>query len=252
MFKAPHERGSGWDPSHPAVSLETDPSTGQVVSLEHVMHPYPAAVGEPWDSGVGTEPLLKIATEYVGSVAKLLGIPQTWLKDLGGVAADDSKDHVRLRWRPIGTGDPRDSFLVRRREAARDVDQSFVLLASLWLSTIAGPGDLFPLHGEQGLRVSGTLEATPEPGKYLVRITGIVTTLPPAPDESSLRRFVPAIEFPALRALTLSAFEIPADAVVADMGVKLLRFPSDSSTEWPLELRLDVLRPDEIPISRID
>ena len=245
MSMKQHERGPGWDPAHPAVFAETDPSTGQIVSLEHVMQPYPSGSGEPWDSTAGPQALYDLAAKYVEQATKRLKIPQMWREDLAGLPAE--KDHVRLRWHRMGKGNPRRSFFVRRRQGDDDADQSFVLLASLSIHIKSPPVDVF-LYGGQGLRIAGTLERTDTRGEYLVRITGIVTTLPPEPEESALEG-VPLIKRPELQALTLSAFDIPQDSIVADMGIKLMKFPSGSASDWPVEVRLDVLRPLDSGVS---
>ena len=114
MSMKQHERGPGWDPAHPAVFAETDPSTGQIVSLEHVMQPYPSGSGEPWDSTAGPQALYDLAAKYVEQATKRLKIPQMWREDLAGLPAE--KDHVRLRWHRMGKGNPRRSFFVRRRQ----------------------------------------------------------------------------------------------------------------------------------------
>lgn len=225
-----------WDPSSPAVVKEVDEATKQTVSLQHVLHPYPDATGDDWDSTSGPGPLYVIAWRYVSKVAKLLGIPQDWLDDLNGGV--DVNSRVQLRWHPMGPGDPRNSFRIRRRvkgQASSDqsIDQSFVLLASLTV------GDLV-LHYGQALRVAGTLERAKARGHFRVRITGVVTTLPPQHPIQAFQDFVPVMEMATWRAGILSSFGIDPSTEPINFGVRLTLL---SSKTWNVELRCDVVRP---------
>ncbi len=239
MSKTVSQRGpSAWDPAHPAVVKEVDASTGQTVSLEHVMHPYPDATGELWDATSGTKALFVIAWKYVVGVATLLEISQDWLDDLSAHNIVD--DRVQLRWHPMEPGDPRNSFRIRRRVkdasgSYRSTDLSFVLIASLTIR------DTY-LHNGQALRVAGTLKATDVRGRYLVRITGALTTLPRQLAEKAFQGFVPVLQMAVWQSSILSSFGLGSDAAVADFGVKLL--DHSPTGLWDIELRCDVVRPD--------
>lgn len=220
---------SGWDPQHPLVVRESDPSSGRVMSLEHVAYPYPEASGAFWDANAGAEALLKFATAYLKTVVSKAMFDPELLKDL-----DDEKQHDRptLKWQPLESADTARSFLVRRQVGGRTSDLSLVLLA-----TFVEGEDV--LRGGQGVRVAALLRETGIAGQFLVRFTGVISTIPRALSRPALKAF-DAMVSSKWRSLFFATFGLPADSTIADIGSTLV---TGLDGEGIRNLRVDVLRP---------
>ena len=212
---------ASWDPNHCAVSRTAVPvgdAPGQrrVVVLRHAAYPFARTINAPDDPALGAK-LVALATEYIGRVRPVAGLPDAWIEALCGQRDPHALtfDWLPIQWgldalhSPPATADPRYSFWVARYPAGSvpprsPLDRTLVLLASYVFVDTKGLTRSF--GSEQGLRIVLHVRATPQSGVHKARITSLSAAFlsavepPPVPNFSAR---IASVQEPIARVLGL-------------------------------------------------